>query len=429
MGKDSHHKILHQAAPILKRLASDFGVVSTYENEDIDLEFDFSNGSLRESINKQKKGYAAFGKMLSVFDEVIRNAVGIETHSDKYSGTRREQPNLKQTYVLASAFRDGTDIYPVRLTVKEFRKNERNKLHVAVCMENIKDAFSVQALQSQSDVIQYTPASSDISLAYLLENVKDEDLKKYIPKGFIKKETSEETDDIQYAIAKDSAETRADERAESGVNASMFSQREIAETYGEVKRTRRNLEKVQRRIQLTDEDKMHVGRLLRGEITAEYLPEGSDKEGVLAVYEAKQEYENYAKQIRKWNEQRKEGLRAQAREYLANIQKWKDKVHLGGLRYSRETMERNFRDIMGADADALIAEYLTPVHKAQAAATRLKNEMREKVRKLNLSRKVAAGNTVSEAHAAQLLGEAEDNIAVLKVMPKDTKRDGKTLSE
>ncbi len=208
------------------------------------------------------------------------------------------------------------------------------------------------------------------------------------------------------------------------------SREELDEAYKNLKTARRNMEKVKRSALLTEQDEMRVGQLLRGEISPMMLdPETDNVKDILTVYRAKQEYEKYAKRIRDWNRRRREGLAAQAREYLTNIRKWKDKVHLGGLRYSRETMERNFRDIMGTDADALIAEYLTPVHKAQAAATRLKNEMRGKVKSLQLSRKVAAGNTVSEAHAVQLLGEAEDNIAVLKVMPKDTKRDGKTLSE
>ena len=171
--------------------------------------------------------------------------------------------------------------------------------------------------------------------------------------------------EVMLPTAKDSADTRTDKRAEIDVAASALSQREFEGLYAEVKRTRRNLENVQRRMRLSDKDRMHVGRLLRGEITAEYLPEDSDKEGIIAVYEAKQEYENYAKRIREWNERRKEGLGIKAQEYLSGIQNWKDKTRFGGLRYSVETMERNFRDIMGEDAEALIAEYITPVHKAE----------------------------------------------------------------
>ncbi|MBQ7036316.1 MAG: hypothetical protein IJN74_02370 [Clostridia bacterium] len=241
-------------------------------------------------------------------------------------------------------------------------------------------------------------------------------------------ESSDEssTDGRQYAIAKEDAAVSPRETSAVEEPETMES---IAKTYGEVKRTRRELEKVNRRMRLSDEDKMHVGRLLRGEILPEHLPEGSDTEGILAVYEAKKEYEGYAKRIRAYNQRRKDGLRAQAQEHLGNLRKWKDKVALGGLRYSIESMERNFKDVMGEDADELISEYLKPVHKAAAASNNLKDAVRARVETLNLSRKVEKGNTVSEAHAVQLLGEAEDHIRVLKVMGPDEKRDKKTLLE
>ena len=49
---------------------------------------------------------------------------------------------------------------------------------------------------------------------------------------------------------------------------------------------------------------------------------------------------------------------------------------------------------------------------------------------MNLSRNVAEGNTVSEAHAVQLLGEAEDNIRMIQQSRGRRRvRDGKTLEE
>ena len=95
-------------------------------------------------------------------------------------------------------------------------------------------------------------------------------------------------------------------------------------------------------------------------------------------------------------------------------------------------MERNIRDIVPDEdlANEIIKTYFTPVHKAAADANRLKNRMREKVREMNLSQKVAEGNTVSEAHAVQLIGEAQDNIQVLENSRGRTKtRDGKTLED
>lgn len=63
-------------------------------------------------------------------------------------------------------------------------------------------------------------------------------------------------------------------------------------------------------------------------------------------------------------------------------------------------------------------------------SNRLKNRYRDQVRGMHLSRKVAKGNTVSEAHAVQLLGEAEDNIRMIQQSRGRRKvRDGKTLEE
>ncbi|MBE7063545.1 MAG: hypothetical protein E7390_07160 [Ruminococcaceae bacterium] len=158
------------------------------------------------------------------------------------------------------------------------------------------------------------------------------------------------------------AEERAAEESES-----IKSREDLDEAYKNLKTARRNMEKVKRRVLLTEQDEMRVGQLLRGEINPMMLDTEADNvKDILAVYRAKKEYEAYARRIREWNERRKKGLRAQAQEYLVNIRKWKDKTKFGGLRYSLETMERNFRDVMGEDAEALITEYITPVHKAQA---------------------------------------------------------------
>lgn len=228
--------------------------------------------------------------------------------------------------------------------------------------------------------------------------------------------------------SEDKERMAAEKKAEE--DSRLKSTEDVKEAYKNLKAARRDAEKIKRRVLLTEEDEMRVGQLLRGEISPMSLdPETDNVKDILAVYNAKKKYEEYAKQIRAWNAARKEVLSERAKSFLENVHNWKDKQLLGGFRYSIETMERIFRDIMGEDAEAMITEYITPVHKAQAESTKLKNEMRDRVRALGLSRKAADGNLVSEAHAVQLLGEAEDNIAVLKAMPKGKERDGKTLSE
>lgn len=78
-----------------------------------------------------------------------------------------------------------------------------------------------------------------------------------------------------------------------------------------------------------------------------------------------------------------------------------------GAQYQRETMERNIRDIFGkehqAEAEAIIREYITPVHKAVAEGNRLKNELRGRVKALKLNR--------HERALVQMRLEAEDGAA------------------
>lgn len=208
-------------------------------------------------------------------------------------------------------------------------------------------------------------------------------------------------------------------------------QAEVEESWKRVKDARRAYEKAAAKNLLTNDDRVEVGRLLRGEIKLEHLdPDKFNVKGIKAVYEAREEYERLAKGIKAWNRSRKEQAKAEADTFLETANDWKDKP--AGILYSRETMERNIRDIIKDKdlAEQIISTYFTPVHKGAAAATRMKNTYRERVRNLGLSRKVEKGNVVSEAHAVQLLGEAEDNIRVLENSKGRVQvRDGKTLEE
>lgn len=206
---------------------------------------------------------------------------------------------------------------------------------------------------------------------------------------------------------------------------------EAAELWKQVKPLRRAYERTMSRYLLTRSDEQKVNDLMRGQMRLENLdPETDNVAGITAVYQAKQAYEAIIKPLRVWNQQRKAQLRERADQLLENANDWKDKR--AGIMYSRETMERNIRDIVTDpnDAEAIISEYFTPVHEATANANRMKNNYRDRVRALDLSRRVADGNVVSEAHAVQLLGEAEDNIRMMEQSRGRIKnRDGKSLSD
>ena len=205
---------------------------------------------------------------------------------------------------------------------------------------------------------------------------------------------------------------------------------EVTKLWEQLKAEKRKYEKIAAKSLLTDEDERLIGQLLRGEITELALDKDSHNvKGILAAYEAKREYDRISKQLRAWNSERRNKLKELADHYLEDVRSWKDKK--AGILYSRETMERNIRDIVPDEklARRIINEYFTPVHKATADATRMKNQYRQRVKGMNLSRDVVEGNIVSKSHAVQLLGEAEDNIRYLEKAKWVEKRDGKTLAQ
>ena len=172
------------------KVGDEFGVFKNYHNEDIELSFQYSKNNAREGMDKQKKQYYDFVKMLSCFDSVIENAVGIEMHNRNSEGYKKDN-TLKNMYVLASAFVDGDYIVPVKLEIKEF-SDKPSSLYVAIALERIsletikKDGVVVQEV-ADSSVAQQVTRPSNISIAEYFKNInpKDESFYKYIPKPFL----------------------------------------------------------------------------------------------------------------------------------------------------------------------------------------------------------------------------------------------------
>lgn len=226
-------------------------------------------------------------------------------------------------------------------------------------------------------------------------------------------------------VARRYAEARMRQQQARAVPTTM---EEVKSLYADLKGLRRTYERASAKNLLTAEDNSVLNRLLRGEITPEDVQGMENAQGILAMYEAKADYDAAAAKIVDWRRYRKGKLREQADNLLKNAEKAKDKK--AGIEYSRETMTRNVRDIFPeADAEAINKTYFEPVRTASANANKLKNKLREQVKALDLSRKARKGDAVSEAHAVQLLGEAQDNIRYLEQHPRAQDRDGKTLNE
>ena len=172
---------------LIHKIAQEFGVFKEYNNLDINISFEFSNNNFRETYGKQKRNYESFAKMFSVFDKVIKNAIGIEVHNRNDEGYKPDM-TLKNVYVLISAFGDGEAIVPVKLEVKEF-KDKQNTLYIAVSLEAIKKTEVSKQGTTENSVAQNS-RSVTISLPDIFAKVnpKDTSFLKYIPNEFLNDE-------------------------------------------------------------------------------------------------------------------------------------------------------------------------------------------------------------------------------------------------
>lgn len=228
-------------------------------------------------------------------------------------------------------------------------------------------------------------------------------------------------------IAKRYQEAQERKKEKLGVPQTAEEAMELAK---EVKAEKKKFQKVQSRYLLTDADQKVVNMLLRGDTTPEAVQNRENAEAILKTYEAKADYDLLALRLKAWNNTRKQGLRDQAENALnaAEAEKWVDKS--SGLAYMRETMERNIRDIAKkgkvADekAEAFNNEYFHPVHKNESDRKSYVVGLQDRIKALNLSRKVENGNLVSESYAVQWLGEAEFNRKYLAEHPRVKKRGG-----
>ena len=186
-----------------------------------------------------------------------------------------------------------------------------------------------------------------------------------------------------------------------------------AEAHRKARAAEKELEAVEAQAKLTEEEKQLVRDMIQGRIAPQMVTDPR----LQRVYEAK--VKNYAAQrdarATKANQRKK--YKTLAKELTETADDWKDKKGIVGLAYDTETAERNVRDIVKdkALANRIVAELFTPVHENEAQATRLKNQLRARLKNLNLGTKaeylVAPQNgepgKYSESALVQMYGEGK----------------------
>jgi len=175
----------------MRTLAKLLGITNVdLKNSSVDFTFQFSNESLRKSLKHQLEhggNYVDYAKAMTCFEDLIKNAVLIETHRDYKTGTPKADRDLKQMYVLISAMRDELGITPVEFEVKE-NYTRQNQLYLTVTLTKIDpEVLGERPAGVDRGMSPLFSESSDIMLSELLKYVNpvDGEFLKYVPDEFL----------------------------------------------------------------------------------------------------------------------------------------------------------------------------------------------------------------------------------------------------
>lgn len=423
-----------KAKDVLRRARNSF----TYKvSSALQVPVSANRNFLRSAVNAMMDEYMKTGEISQetknvLFEEAYEKGVAID--DEFYNQYKDVKKKLKDTAVTISET-DKADIADFDLFKKQTRRTlnirDSGGLPVDVFYQELREmapelfpegiAHPADQLQKMHEVAR----SIEVSKRFLDEyyGAEKETFKSWARGDFEQAAAEMES---QLAKVRRFAE---DQTVKEEQEQEITTVEQANEAYQELKRARREYEKANAKNLLTKKDKLLVDKLVRGDLRIEDIAGEQMSREITEVYEAARDYRAAQKRIEQWRNAKRAEKIAQAKRDVGNAYLWKDKK---GISYMRETQERNIRDIApdAETAERVIRNYIRPVHQNNAEATRMKNEYRERVKKLNLSRVIEKGNLISEASAVQMIGEAEDNIRVLEKDNRfDAKRDGKTLQE
>ena len=198
---------------------------------------------------------------------------------------------------------------------------------------------------------------------------------------------------------------KATNKAREMDTTASFEQAKAAFSDNRVFEAQKAVEKAKQNQLLNDMDNLTVKKLLEGTISeADVIALGGNVEGILEVYNAEKAYRAARAPFDKYKAAYKTALQHDAIELTTLSDEFTDKKI--GAAYSRETAERNVKDIAGKSAGKIIEEYFTPVHENEAMKTRWIKELNQRVADLELGRM----NRFERAYA-QMIGENAAYIA------------------
>lgn len=209
-----------QAEKIIRPLAKKLGILNrNMATPDLEVEFQFSGGGLNESMAKQLHyggSYADFGKAMVNLDKVLKNAVLVEQHGDKYKGTIRGNRNLENVSVLFGAFRDGDNIIPMQMEIKK-ASDTGSRLYMTVTMTKIEADVKGKTVDPGQAPSLLSASEYNIADIFGKINPQDAHFLKYLPDNFLSEDQKAAK---QKALAEEAAKIRrykeTGQRSENG---------------------------------------------------------------------------------------------------------------------------------------------------------------------------------------------------------------------
>lgn len=166
----------------------------------------------------------------------------------------------------------------------------------------------------------------------------------------------------------------------------VISSDEAAAYARNIKQIKRDIEYLNSKILLNDEDRGIVKMLLEGGISPKTVRQiNINAENIITMYEAKAKLQAAEKGLADIKAKTRAEYTTQAEDAIEGSELWQDRA---GFRMSRETPERVMYDIAGKESgQKIIDNFIRPIHQNEAISTKMKKELRGTVKELNISTK------------------------------------------
>ena len=396
--------------------------------------------NIREDI--QQNGPLTKEKADSYFTELYNNLVTIDT---LYYDTYKEvKDNIRATklYISDAIKSDMSDYNGFRKSNMGtlLMTSDSNNLSVDSYYQEMSDLypelFPEDIINPTDQLEKISEVAKDISkvemnVAAYNDKYMGEDYRDWARAEF-DKDINSFTQDLNLA---DRYNAETNEKEKIGVDKET-----VKNIYKQMPATKKTYEKALAKEVLTKKDLIQVDRLLNDEITAQEIPDGLNKKGIMKVASAKYEYHTLQKMIKEYQDDIRSRRAEWVEELVGNLGEWKDKKW--GWQYSRETTENNIYDIVPKEtAEKLLNGIFRPITTSAKEKVKFLNKRFDTARSWNIGNKKKYTVTykkqvsedgklvdkivtekVSESALVQLLGEK-------KIKADDVKKAGANVAK